>query len=101
MNEFDLLKKISKKYTDKLVIITVSIDDTYEEMTNYIKNNDYDWIFLHYGNQPNIIKEYDIRGFPTYFLIGPDGKLIFSPAKAPNEYFEIELFKIMKSRGDL
>jgi len=34
-------------------------------------------------------------------LIGPDGKLIFSPAKAPNEYFEIELFKIMKSRGDL
>jgi len=51
--------------------------------------------------QPEVLKEYDIRAFPTYFLIGPDGKLILSPAPSPAEDFEQRLFEIMKARGDL
>jgi len=47
------------------------------------------------------MKDYDIRAFPTYFLIGPDGNLINSPAPGPGENFENNLFKIMRSRGDI
>jgi hypothetical protein len=54
-----------------------------------------------YDRQPDVLKEYDIRAFPTYFLIGPDGKLILSPAPSPSEDFESELFEVMKARGDL
>ena len=69
-------------------------------MSNFVLKNDYNWIFLHFGNQVDILKNYDIRAYPTYFLIGPDGKLIYSPAASPSENFELFLFQAMRSRGD-
>jgi hypothetical protein len=70
-------------------------------MANYVKNTGLNWTFLHFGNQPSILEEYDIRAYPTYYLIGPDGKLLLSPAQSPGENFEQYLFEIMRSRGDI
>ncbi|MBN1413493.1 MAG: TlpA family protein disulfide reductase [Bacteroidales bacterium] len=101
LNEFKLLNDIHQRHHQRLTIITISTDP-YEITFDQFKNrNNYNWIFLYYGHQPDIIKEYDIRAFPTYFLIGPDGKLIYSPAPAPSENFEIKLFEAMRAKGDL
>jgi len=56
---------------------------------------------LHFSNQPDIIREYDVRAYPTYFLIDKEGKLVYSPAPTPSENFETKLFNVMKSNGDL
>ena len=101
IKEFDVLKRINEKYKDKLVIITVVADENRKSMIDFLKQADYSWPFLHYGNQPDIMEKYDIRAFPTYFLIGPDGKLIFSPAVSPGENFEQYLFQVMKARKDI
>lgn len=101
MKEFDLLGRLAEKFSKNLIILTISTDENKNDMMRYANNGHLNWIFLHYGNQPEIIKHYDVRAYPTYYLIGPDGKLIFSPAKTPAEYFEIELFKVMRARGDL
>jgi peroxiredoxin len=102
IKEFDLLKKLAVKYKDyKLVIVTIAIDESREQMANYVNKTKLNWLFLYYGNQPDILKTYDIRAFPTYYLIGPDGKLIMSPAPSPGENFELQLFNIMRSRGDV
>jgi peroxiredoxin len=98
--EFDLLKQLKAKYKDKFQIVTIATDDSREIMTNFVSKNEYNWIFLHFGNQPDILKNYDIRAYPTYFLIGPDGKLIYSPAASPSENFELYLFQAMRARGD-
>ena len=58
-------------------------------------------MFLHFGTYPDIIKEYDIRGYPTYFLIDKDGKLLLSPAPSPFENMELKLFDIMRAKGDI
>ena len=99
--EYDLLKKLAERFEGKITIISIIADGTADEMANFVQKSDYNWLFLHYGNQPEVIKQYDIRAFPVYYLIGPDGKLILSPAKGPTENIEMELFKIMRSRGDL
>jgi peroxiredoxin len=101
IKEFDLLEKMYEKYQGKLVIITISTDETIEEMIDYLNKSNFKWTFLHYENQPDILEEYDIRAYPYYFLIGPDGKLILSPAKSPAESFEMDLFKTMRARGDI
>ena len=102
IKEFDLLKKLAIKYKDyKLVIVTIAIDESREQMANYVNKTKLNWLFLYYGNQPDILKTYDIRAFPTYYLIGPDGKLIMSPAPSPGENFELQLFNIMRARGDI
>jgi len=101
LNEFNMLTELNKNHKDHLVILTVSTDPQEEILTQFLKKNNYSWTFLYYDNQPGILKDYDIRAFPTYFLIGPDGKLIYSPAASPSENFEQKLFEVMNSRGDL
>ena len=101
IKEFDVLKNLLEKYKDKFAIITIASDDTRESMSVFAKKSGYNWKFLHYGNQPDILEKYDIRAFPTYFLIGPNGKLIYSPAVSPGENFELYLFQVMRARGDV
>jgi hypothetical protein len=101
MKEFDLLKNLAEKFAQKLIIITIVTDENFADMLPYARAANANWIFLHYGNQPEIIQKYDIRAYPVYYLIGPDGKLLLSPAKSPAEYFELDLFNIMHSRGDI
>ena len=97
--EYDQLKKIQQKHGDILKIVTVSVDESLSYIRNFTKKYAYNWTFLYYGDQPDILKDYDIRTIPTYYLIGPDGKLIMSPAPAPSEQFEMYLFDYMKSKN--
>jgi hypothetical protein len=96
-----MLAGLHQKHKERLTIITISTDPQEEILIQFLEKNKYDWTFLYFDRQPDILKEYDIRAFPTYFLIGPDGKLIFSPAMSPSENFEQKLFETMKARGDL
>ncbi|MBN1790307.1 MAG: TlpA family protein disulfide reductase [Bacteroidales bacterium] len=101
LNEFNMLADLHKRHKDRLTIITIATDPMEEVLRQFLIKNQYAWKFLHFDNQPEILKEYDIRAFPTYFLIGPDGRLIFSPALSPAENFEQKLFDTMRGRGDL
>jgi peroxiredoxin len=101
LNEFNSLAVLNAKYAGKLILLTIATDPMDEVLRQFLAKNKYSWKFLLYDRQPDVLKEYDIRAFPTYFLIGPDGKLILSPAPSPSEDFESKLFEVMKARGDL
>jgi peroxiredoxin len=101
LNEFKMLASLYEQHKNRLTVITIATDPEEAIFRQFLDKNNYDWIFLHYNNQPGILKDYDIRAFPTYFLIGPDGKLIHSPALSPSENFEMRLFEVMKAKGDL
>ena len=101
LKEFEALQGIYARHKERLEIVTIAVDTYDESMHSYLESKNYNWKFLYYGHQPDILEEYDIRAFPTYFLIGPDGRLIQSPAPAPGENFESRLFEVMRSRGDL
>ena len=101
LNEYKLLHDIYQRHHKKLAVVTISTDPYDSSFDQFRSKNNYQWVFLYYGHQPGVIKDFDIRAFPTYFLIGPDGKLIYSPAPSPSENFEIKLFEAMRARGDL
>jgi hypothetical protein len=101
LSEFDLLSRMIVNHTPYLKLVTVFIDDSYDSMLDFLARYDYDWDFLFYGNQPSILKEYDIRMFPGYYLIDRDGTLLMSPAPSPGENFEIHLLRTMRSRGEV
>ena len=101
LNEFNALSGLNQRHKERLTILTIATDPMDEVLRQFLTRNKYDWTFLLYDRQPEVLKDYDIRAFPTYFLIGPDGKLILSPAPSPAEDFEQRLFEIMKARGDL
>lgn len=99
ITEFEQLKKLHQKHSDKLNIVTILADENFADSQKFIKGKQLPWTFLHYGNHPQILKDYDIRAFPTYFLINREGKMAISPAPSPSENFEISLFNEMRSKG--
>ncbi|MBN1951419.1 MAG: TlpA family protein disulfide reductase [Bacteroidales bacterium] len=101
MNEFKLLENLYEKHHELLEIVTVIIDNDPDVINSFLQRSNYKWKFLHYGNQSTIIREYDVRAFPSYYLIDSEGKLAISPAPSPGEDFEAHLFKLLRSRGEL
>ncbi len=101
LQEFSLLEKLFEKHRKFIEIVTISIDQDIQELKDFVNQTNYSWTFLHYGNKPDIIRDFDIRAYPTYFLIGPDKRLIWSPAPSPRENFEYQLFKLLRSKGEI
>jgi thioredoxin-related protein len=50
------------------------------------------------GTRNDLLKQYKIKAYPTYYLIDPDGNFLFSPAPSPAENFESVFRNILLSR---
>jgi thioredoxin-related protein len=96
-----MLQKLYEKHNKYLEIVTIIVDEDVELMKDFVNRSGYSWTFLHFDMQPEILQEYDVRTFPTYFLIDNQGKLAMSPAPSPAEEFEGRLFKELRAKGVL
>lgn len=98
-NDFALMQKIHQKYYRELDILTICIDESKEEIVKLFENNNYKWPVVQYADSSNVLKNYNIKVYPTYYLIDPDGYLTQSPAMAPSDDFVPRFFEIWnKSR---
>jgi hypothetical protein len=101
MTEYPFLKSYFVKHADYLNVVTVLVAGSEEEVDTFMKRNGYYWTALYSGDRLDLLDAYMVKAFPVAYLLGPDGKLILSPAAVPSEGFEQQLFQIMRSRGDI
>lgn len=99
IQDFALLKRLEETYGTHLHIATVCADESFEAMAHYAKTAGYTWPFLFYGDRPQLIKEYDIRAYPTYFLLDEEGRIVLSPAPSPQENLDKLLHDILRAKG--
>lgn len=101
MSEFKMLSTLADKHKEILEVVTIIIDDDPDVISGFLERSQYTWKFLHYANQSTIIRDYDVRALPTYYLLDKQGKLAISPAPSPGDQFETHLFKLLRSRKEL
>jgi len=67
------LRDLTKKYpSDKLVLLSVSVDDDDRAWREFIEKKHMDW--LQYRDAEGKLRRlFDVRGFPTYLVIDGDG----------------------------
>ena len=97
LQDFVLLEQIHKKYGKHVEIISISTDSNIDDLKHFLSTKPYKWTFVHYGAAPDIINRYDVRAYPTYFLINPEGKMEVSPAPTPHEKLEIMLVNQLRN----
>lgn len=88
---FEMDIKIMQQWMEKypeLQIITILVDEDRAAYEDFIEKYQPEWTVLHAGLVPTVTLDYKLNNYPSYFLIGPDGKLIMSPAKSPYDRFE-------------
>ncbi len=99
VKDFGILNTLQEKYKDILSIVSISVDESFDNTLFYKEKKELNWTFLHDENNPGILKKYNIKAYPTYYLIDPEGKILLSPAPSPEENFEIIFFEVLKSKG--
>jgi len=72
------LKQLNTKYKNDLIIIGLNIDTTRDLWIEGMKRDNVPWLNLTdgKGSISGIGFEYGIYGYPTYFLINPEGKIV-------------------------
>ena len=99
LNQYELLEKLYNDHEKWLQIVIVSVDERLSDMRDFKEKSGYRWDFLHFANDPDILKKYDVRIFPTTFLIDPEGKLVWSPAPTADDHLERSLWQELNGKG--
>lgn len=77
------LKNVYEQYKNKNIeFVSIAYDANAEVVRNYLAKEKMNWtsLFVHNKKQEevtSIIDEYGVNGFPDYFLINPDGDIVF------------------------
>lgn len=77
IEEMPKVKAYQEKYVDKLTILGVNQGDTKDKIAKFITPNNYTWTHLMDGKgDANFVFKFNVAGFPTKFIIDPEGKIL-------------------------
>ena len=99
LSQYELLETLYKAHHQWLHIVVVSVDDRLSDMRSFRQKNGYQWDFLHFANDPDVLDKYDVRIFPTACFIDPEGKLVWSPMPADNDNLERNMWLELNTKG--
>jgi len=97
LKDFELLANLKKQKIEMLEIVSIFVDENLKSFNDFIKPKEYKWNLLYYNHDNEILKKYNVKAYPTYFLIDPEGKLAMYPAPSPTEDFEIRYLAALNS----
>lgn len=102
LREMSKIAEVKKKFGDKVVFISVCVDDSLKTYREYLlKNPKYDWNIWYYkaDNVTKTAKDaYQVVGKEAYFLINNYGNLAQSPALSPSQGIEYKLGQLFKPK---
>ncbi len=103
--EIVFLQKIHSKKPKMLEIVTIYVSEDIQDMKDFLKENKkYKWTFLHTTIGSDVLKDYEVCAYPSYFLTNPDGKLIrdygLSPLDGFEQMYNSQLEKWKKANSD-
>lgn len=92
-----LLPDLQAEYGDVVEIITVVVDSERQDFQKYLSRNpDFSWNILYDPTGYEAQDTYNVRSLPWYFLIGPDGNFVQSPAASPTGGIVERLYPILQ-----
>lgn len=94
--EMPKVKEYQEKYKDELVILGVNSGDTKEKILKFMTPKGYDWqqVLAGEGDESLVLK-LNVAGFPTKFILSPEGEILHRFVGDTEEAFEV-LDKILE-----
>ena len=77
IEEMPKVKAYQEKYADKLTVLGINQGDTKDKIEKFITPNGYAWTHLMDGKgDANFVFKFNVAGFPTKFIVDPEGKVL-------------------------
>lgn len=74
------MKELINKYGDKLAIVSFNVDASRDTWLKGMKRDQPGWLYLWDGKgwYSEIVMKYGVTGYPSFFLLDPEGKIVFA-----------------------
>lgn len=89
------LNDILKRFPNKLKVISISSSPHMGFDKSMKLKYHFPWEFFNFDNQYDLLSKYEIKFYPTFVLISPEGKIIKYPAPFPDENLGNYLEKVI------
>jgi thiol-disulfide isomerase/thioredoxin len=77
IEEMPKVKAYQEKYAGKLTVLGINQGDTKGKIEKFITPNGYTWTHLMDGKgAANFVFKFNVAGFPTKFIVDPEGKVL-------------------------
>ncbi|MGP8214151.1 MAG: TlpA family protein disulfide reductase [Bacteroidia bacterium] len=98
MSELDVMSALRRQYGKKINFVCISEDENYTDLQHFLDQNKiYNWQFL-FDDGHKVLKQYDVKVMPEFFLVNPKGKFVKSPADPPSHGIQ-EIFDEIMAHG--
>jgi thiol-disulfide isomerase/thioredoxin len=97
LTENEAIEVLKKKYGANINFVSISIDKLALNMNYYLDKHKYDWIFLHYGMNIELLENYNVFSYPFFILLDGNGNIVSYPALKPSENIESEFKTIFNN----
>lgn len=82
--ELEAIEKMYNRYNKYIKFISVSVDKNEKAFIKYKDESKHKWDICYYAGEIGLLHDYKVVKVPVYYLIGPDGNIIQSPALTPS-----------------
>ena len=97
--ELDSIVSIEKRLRQVLTVVSVALDDDFDEAVKLWNSKGYKWELLNGSKQKQLIINYNASITPAFYLIDPDGALKLSQAPSPTHGFEPLFLKMFRDNN--
>lgn len=95
--EIPHLKEVEEKYHGKNIeFVSISLDKNKEAWTKMVTEKELGGVQLHFGDDQEFSKAYQITGIPRFILLDPKGNIVDADAPRPSSPKLIELFSSLE-----
>lgn len=70
------MKEYYQKYAGKFEILGIDCNDPEEKWKAAVEKYELPWLHVYNPRDSKVLETYEIQGFPTKIIIGPDGKIV-------------------------
>ena len=70
------MKEYYQKYAGKFEILGIDCNDTEAKWKAAVEKYELPWLHVYNTRDSKVLEQYEIEGFPTKIIVGPDGKIV-------------------------
>lgn len=85
MSEFRILKTWFAGYSDDLSVISILLDEDFTQAGKRMMEEKFNWIILDGSNAGDLLRKYDVRYLPAFYLLNRESEIIQAPSILPSE----------------
>lgn len=96
LEHFQYLKEVAEQFNGRVQNVSVVYGEDFQGVVRYASDRDFSWPILDLGKQILLLEVYNIRAYPSYVFINPDGTIALATTPMPDEGLEIYLNRQIK-----